>query len=151
MKKFHFPLARVMDWRRTQTRMEEAKLEQLYGEIRGLDARRAELNAERTRSELALLAAPSVTGLQLAELDAFQRFSVAEQGRLERQQLDCRQRIAATIQVVAAKRRDVRLLERLKDERLKAWNSELGREIDAQADETYLAKWKPGAFKSTSS
>lgn len=151
MKKIHFPLDRVMDWRRTQARMEEAKLERLYGEIRGLDARRAKLDVERTKAERALLAAPSVTGLQLAELDAFQRFSVAEQGRLERQQVECGQRIAAQIQVVAAKRRDVRLLERFKDERLKAWNSELGREIDAQADETYLAKWKPGAFKSTSS
>jgi hypothetical protein len=125
--------------------MEEAKLEQLYGEIRGLEARRAELDAERTKSEQDLLAAASVTGLQLAELDAFQRFSAAERGRLERQRVECGQRIAAQIQVVAAKRRDIRLLERLKEDRLNAWNADLVREIDAQADETYLAKWKPGA------
>jgi flagellar export protein FliJ len=143
MKKFHFPLDRVMDWRRTQTRIEEAKLERLHREIRGIQARQAELDGQRTESEKALHGAASVTGLQLAELDAFQRFSVAENARLERQRTECGQRVAAQIQLVAEKRRDVRLLERLKEQRLKTWNSELGREIDAQADETYLAKWKP--------
>ncbi len=102
----HFPLDRVMDWRRTRARMDEAKLEQLYAEIRGIEARQAELNGERTESEKALLDAPSVTGLQLAELDAFQRFTVAEQGRLERRRVECGQRVAAQIQMVAAKRRD---------------------------------------------
>ncbi len=126
-----------------QARIEETKLEQLHGEIRGIEARQAELNGQRTESEKALLDAPSVTGLQLAELDVFQRFSIAENARLERRRVECGQRIAAQIQLVAEKRRDVRLLERLKEQRLKTWNTELGREIDAQADEAHLAKWKP--------
>jgi hypothetical protein len=51
MRKFRFPLDRVMDWRRTQARIEEAKLEQLHGEVRGIEARQAELNGQRTQSE----------------------------------------------------------------------------------------------------
>ena len=34
MKKFCFPLDRVMEWRRTQARIEESKLERLYAELR---------------------------------------------------------------------------------------------------------------------
>ena len=39
------------------------------------------------------------------------------------------------------KRREVRLLEKLKERRLRTWQEELGREIDREADEAYLAKW----------
>lgn len=143
MKKFAFPLGRVMDWRHTQARIEESKLERLYGELRGIDARESALKAERAKAQAALLKASSVTGAELATLDNFRRFTVAEHTRLEKLRADCSARIAAQIQAVASKRRNVRLLERLKQQRFKTWEQEYGREIDAQADETYLAKWKP--------
>lgn len=146
MKKFVFTLERVMDWRRTQARVEESKLERLYAELRGIDARQAAVLEERAESEEALRTANVSTGLELAALDAFQRFTVAERARLESARLECRKRSAAQIQIVAAKRRDVRLLERLREQRLKTWETELGREIDAQADEAFLAKWKTWHF-----
>ena len=37
MNKFSFPLGRVMDWRRTQERIEEGKLEQLHAELLHLE------------------------------------------------------------------------------------------------------------------
>lgn len=141
MKKFSFPLSRVMDWRRTQARVEESKLEQLYAELRGLEARALALNEERAASENALLAASSSFGEELAALDRFQRFTVAEHARLAAKRTECTRRIATQMQAVTAKRRDVRLLETLKKERLGMWRAELGREVDAQADEAYLAKW----------
>lgn len=143
MKTFSFPLGRVMDWRHTQARLEESKLERLYAERRGIDAREAALTKERSQAQAAVLGATSVTGAELAALGTFQRFAVAEHTRLEKVRADCSGRIAAQLQVVTSKRRDVRLLERLKQQRLKTWEREYGREIDAQADEAYLAKWKP--------
>jgi hypothetical protein len=143
MKKFSFRLERVMEWRRTQARIEEAKLEGLFAEIRGIDRRQAALQEERTKSESELLAEPTATGMELAALDAFRRFSIAEHVRLEGQRADCRRRISAQLQEAARKRRDVRLLERLKEKRHKTWTLELDRETEKQAGESYLARWKP--------
>jgi hypothetical protein len=39
-------------------------------------------------------------------------------------------------------RRDLRLLEKLRDKRLAEWTIEAGREMDKVAGELYLARWK---------
>jgi len=145
MKKFTFPLARVLDWRATQARIEESKLEQLYAELRAIASSEAELKRQRAESERALLASNVASGSELSALDAFRRFTTAEHLRQEKQRADCSQRIAAQIQLVAAKRRDVRLLERMRDQRFQDWNHQFHRELDAQADEAYLAKWNKPA------
>ena len=144
MKKFEFPLGRVMSWRQTLERVEESKLQTLYVELRSIEASEASLSAERESSQNAVLARTSVTGSELATLDAFRRFAVAEHTRLEQRRADCAKRIAAQVQVVAQKRRDVRLLEQLRSSRLTTWRRELEREIDSQAEEAYLARWSRG-------
>jgi hypothetical protein len=141
MKRFSFPLGRVMDWRETLARIEESKLENLYAELRAIDARIAAVLEERAQSQKMVLAAPAVSGTELAALDAFRRFSVLEHMRLDRQRADSSRRVAAQIQIVALKRRDVRLLERLKQQRLIAWQAGFNREIDSQAEESHLARW----------
>src|SRR5260370_35034472 len=135
MKKFAFPLDRVLDWPRTQARIEESKLERLHAESRAIDARRAALDQERRTSEQATLSGSAITGYELAALDAFQRFTLAERARLEHALTGCRQRVAAQTGVVTAKHREVRLLERLRKQRLGIWKVQQSREIDAQADE----------------
>jgi hypothetical protein len=141
MKKFEFPLGRVMSWRQTQQQLEEGKLQNFYAELRAIDSKEAALMAERARSEKAVLAADSVSGFELATLDAFRRFTVAEHTRLEQRRAECSKRIAAQVQVVTQKRRDVRLLEHLRGTRLTHWRHEVNREIDMQAEEAYLARW----------
>ena len=141
MKKFTFPLGRVLDWRATQARIEESVLERLYAELRAIDSSEAALKRQRADSERALITSSTAMGAELAALDSFRRFTVAEHTRLEKLRADCSKRIAAQIQVVAAKRRDVRLLEHLRDRRRESWNQDFNREIDAQADEAYLAKF----------
>jgi hypothetical protein len=83
---------------------------------------------------------PACTGVELAAVSAFQRFAAAEHIRLAAKRADCEQRIAAQVLAVAAKRRELRLLEKLKERRLAAWRTELSRENDAQAEEAYLAR-----------
>ena len=141
MKKFSFPLTRVMEWRRTEARIEEAALERLYAGLQAIDMREALLNEERAQSEKAVLRQSSTTGAELASLDGFKRFIVAERFRIQRLRTECHKKISAQLHVVTLKRRDVRLLEKLKDERLKTWNVGLAHEIDQQAEESYLAKW----------
>jgi hypothetical protein len=141
MRRFSFPLGRVMDWRGAQARIEEVKLEHLYAELRAIEVNTSALLKERACADQAVLRAAAVTGSELAALAAFRRFSVAEHIRLDRLRADCSQRIAAQLQVVAIKRRDVRLLERLKQQRFSAWSAEFNREIDKQAEESHLAQW----------
>jgi hypothetical protein len=141
VKKFDFPLSRVMDWRKTVAQTEEAKLQNLYAELRAVELKEAALKAERESCEKAVRAVSSVTGRELGELDSFRRFAVAEHTRLEKQRAECMKRIGAQAQVVALKRRDVRLLEHLRETRLKSWTRELNRKIDMHAEEAYLSRW----------
>ena len=141
MKKFVFSLDRAMDWRRSQARLEETRLESLHAERSAIDARDAALKEELAASERALIAVPSATGFEMAALDAFRRYTIAESVRSAHARADCHKRIAAQLKVVTLRRRDIRLLENLKDRRLKAWEVELVRDTGRQADETYLAKW----------
>jgi flagellar biosynthesis chaperone FliJ len=145
MKRFQFPLSRVKDWRAVQVRVEESKLQTLYAELRAIDSKKTALLSARAESEQALLASPSATSQELSALDAFRRHVVAESTRLEHARMDCQKRLSAQMKIVAGKRRDVRLLDRLKDDRLQAWQSAYAREIDAQAGEAYLARWRPPA------
>ena len=66
---------------------------------------------------------------------------MAEHTRLEKSRAECSKKVAAQIQAVAAKRRDVKLLEHLREQRREVWTRDFHRELDAQADESYLAKW----------
>lgn len=140
MKKFLFPLGRVLDWRRAQARLEEAKLHRLYAELQTLTARSAALVEEQTQSERALLSAGSISGADLAALDTFKKGVAAEQARLALAASTCRQRIQLQIQIAMQKRRDARLIEKLEQRKLTAWKAGLLKEIDQQAEELHLAK-----------
>ncbi|MGA3187711.1 MAG: hypothetical protein ABSF22_11445 [Bryobacteraceae bacterium] len=143
MKKFAFPLERVMDFRRMQARLEESKLETLYAELRATDAREAALIAQKAQSEKALRAAPSVTGFDLELFATFREAMAIEHNRLQQARADCRKRIGAQFAVLMVKRRELKLLEKLRDQRFEKWEKEMFKEIDQQAEEAYLAKWKP--------
>ncbi|MBV8842945.1 MAG: hypothetical protein JO307_09050, partial [Bryobacterales bacterium] len=61
MRKFSFPLARILDWRRTQAGIEEMKLSRLQAELRDLEARIAHARQEQADSERDLLQSGCMT------------------------------------------------------------------------------------------
>jgi hypothetical protein len=140
MKNFHFSLAHAMEWRRTHVRLEEAKLEALYAELRGLEAAAASIRAERAQSERTVFAAASVMGAELAVLGDFKRWVKSECARLQEASAGCHKRIAAQMETVVQQRRDLRLLERLHERKLAEWTLDLAHEIDQQAEELNLRK-----------
>jgi flagellar export protein FliJ len=142
MKKFTFPLGRVMDFRRMQARLEEVKLESLYAALRALDSREVALIEQRVQSEKSLKSAPSVTGHDLETFGQYGEATKAEQIRMDQARAECRKKIEAQLAVLTVKRREVKLLEHLKEQRFEKWEKEMHKEIDQQADEAYLAKWK---------
>jgi flagellar export protein FliJ len=141
VKKFDFPLARVMEFRRLQARLEEIKLEALYAELRALDAREAASIQLKVQSEKELKSAKSVTGFDLEVFDAYRQALKEDQKRMDKARADCRKRIDAQLALLTIKRRDVKLLELLKERRFEKWEKEMFKEIDQQADEAYLAKF----------
>jgi flagellar biosynthesis chaperone FliJ len=141
MKKFVFSLDRVLDLRHAQARTEEVKLERLYAERAEIDARERALLDERRQAETALCMRPGVTGQDLAALDRFLRHVDAEGRRSAEARSACGRQILAQLRIVTLKRRDVKLLEKLKHQRQQSWTWELEREIGQEAEASHLAKW----------
>jgi hypothetical protein len=139
MKKYSFPLSRVMAWRQTQVQLEQANLERLHAELHTLEGRAAILRADVQQSHRALVLSRAATGAELAALDAFRRSKATQCGHLETAAVGCRQRIATQMNVMIQRRREFRLLERLHDRRFAAWTADYAKEIDQQADELHLA------------
>jgi flagellar export protein FliJ len=141
MKKFAFPLGRVMDFRRTQARLEEAKLEGLYAGLRAIDSREVALMKQSVAAEKTLRSATSVTGHDLGLFDSYRQGMKAEQKRIDKVRTECRARIEGQVAILMVKRREVKLLEHLKEQKFEKWEKEMFKEIDQQADDAYLAKW----------
>ena len=72
-----------------------------------------------------------------------ERFEDATRARsrdLDGQCADCRERIRHQTSITADRRREARLLERLKERRLATWQSAYDRELQEQAEEAHLAR-----------
>lgn len=141
MKKFAFPLDRVMEFRRMQARLEEVKLEGLYAGLRAIDSREVTVIQRRALSEKALKSAASVTGDELQTFNAYGLAMKEEIKRMDKTRVECRKRIDAQLAVLTVKRREVKLLEKLKEQRFEKWEKEMFKDIDQQAEEAYLYKW----------
>jgi hypothetical protein len=141
MKKFTFPLERVLVWRRTQARVEEIKLEHLHADRHTLEARRKFLAGESIRTLTAIIRASPVTGSDLEALDRFRMSTAAQAVRVGVALRDLDRQIATQTEAVTARRRDVKLIEQLREEKFQKWQRAFQKEIDQQADESHLAKF----------
>ncbi len=125
-----------------QARVEEIKLENMYAELRAIDAKEVALIQQSVEAEKELRKQQSVSGFDLELFGAHREATKTERQRMDKARAACRDRIDAQMQVVTAKRRDVKLLEHLKMKRFETWEKEMFKEIDQQAEEAFLAKWK---------
>ncbi len=141
MKQFVFSLERVLHLRQAQARIEEVNLERLYGERRAIEAREQSLGDQRRHAESEVRGRGETNAAELAALDAFQQHVQAEMQRSLRTHAACDGRIQAQLQAVTGKRREVKLLEKLKSQRLANWKSDFDREVTQQTEESHLAKW----------
>jgi len=144
MRKFHFPLDRVLEWRRTEARIEESKLERLHAEMRAIEKRESMLALERSRSEKALTEGTPIDGSEFGRIESFRRYLSFEGVRVARLRAGCRNRIADQTKKVAVKRLEIRLLERLREKKVIQWEADFSREIDQQAADSFIARCRPG-------
>lgn len=140
MKRFTYRLEQVLALRSLRAKVEESALEKLHAELHTVAARTVQIKLDRDRAGKELVAGGHATGVELAFLDSFRKGADMETARLETAQVRCRAKIQAQMTVVADRRRDVRMLEKLKEKKFQDWQRETTREMDRQASETHLAR-----------
>jgi hypothetical protein len=142
MKAFHFPLDRVLRWRETKLKLEEARLEGLKAALRSAQQARDDLPRSRSAAQLAVGQAPVVLGRDLAELERFHVWTVCEERRLATRMTELQRAIEEQIRTVTEARRHVRLVERLKARRYESWKAEATRETENLAGESAISQWR---------
>ncbi len=140
MKKFTFSLERVLAWRHTQTRLEEAALDRLHAESRQLAQRRTELDHSVKDAGNSLLQNPSMTAIEIAALEHYRFASAAQAAEIATLRAELEQKIDHQNRVVADRRRDARLLERLRERKLEEWHSHLEKEVEQMAEESHISR-----------
>jgi len=144
MTGFRFPLKRVLDWRRTQLELEEARYKQQTAELAALNRARAEMEAAGIRAEVQVREWNPVAGRDLAALGAFRQKVKSREAEVALRRVECARRLDEQQKVMLEARRRYRLLEKLEERRLTEWREARDRELDDLAAESYLAKWARG-------
>jgi len=144
MKKFRFPLQRLLHYRRSRLAGEQALLERLMAEQAALEHRRAALEREERMVNESIRRLPVLDSGQLEAVAAFRRFAAAEAVRLAEEAASASARIASQREAVLSARREVEVLEKLRERRLRDWRLELDREMEKQTAELVVARWSLG-------
>ncbi|MEX2262727.1 MAG: hypothetical protein WD696_12295 [Bryobacteraceae bacterium] len=140
MKKFRFDLERVREWRGQQAQLEELKFERVNAERVAVEAEHRKIRASRDEAGRAILGQAAAKAQELAALDAYIRYTWSEEARLAKRLADCEKRVSEQRAAVMEAQRRLKLLERLRERRLAAWEAGLAREEEIQAGELFLAR-----------
>ncbi len=147
MKAFRFPLESVLRWRITRMEMEEAAAERLASTAAQVREQARKLEQAGLRSEAEIRAAPSATATELQALEGYRGALREQVSRLTARARETERQLALQREKAQAARRQVRLLENLKQRRLEEWNSAAGRELEAFAGDSFLARWNRDAAR----
>jgi hypothetical protein len=139
MKNFHFRLERVLEWRRTELELEQARFEQQVRELRELDSERANIEAAAIKSEIEVRAWRPLAGSDLTAQATFRRHVIEKEKQIEVRREAARRKLEIRKTALIEARRRCELLERLKDRRLCEWQAAADRELEALAAESHLA------------
>lgn len=138
MKKFEFRLDSALRWRDTQLQVERGKLNALLSEEAKLKDSFENLGSER-RSALQCLAKEQLFSLDLRSLSSYLVGAEARATMLQEQIRKRRQSVAEQRDRVVQAEKNVKLLLKLREKRQLDWKAGFEREIEANAEESWLA------------
>ncbi len=141
MKKFRFPLERLLNYRRSRLAAEQARLDRLLAELTGIERARSSLEREERMVSESIRRLPVLSSDQLAAVAAFRRFAAAEAQRLAAEAAAAASRVAAQRESVLSARREVEVLEKLRERRMRDWRREMDQEMERQTAELVVARW----------
>jgi flagellar export protein FliJ len=140
MKKFDFPLDRVLVWRRLEMEREQAVLQRLVTQRNALAAKDAALRTRRLDAERLISGNRYLDPETVATLPAWQVYMKKTIAAAANEVVLAQQRVAAQQIRFSEATLRVKLLERLREKRLDHWQIELSREEEAFAAEAFLAR-----------
>jgi hypothetical protein len=138
MKKFEFRLDSALRWRDTQLQVERGKLSALLAEEAKLKDSLETLGSER-RSALQCLAKEQLFSLDLRSLSSYLVGAETRATILQNQIRKGKQLVLEQQERVVQAERNVKLLVKLRQKRQLDWKAGLEREIEANAEEAWLA------------
>ncbi len=142
MTKFQFRLSRVKDYRLRQVESAEEKLRLLNTELESLRAARARIQEEYLQEERTLQLRRTAEPRDFIALGRYRRHTEKEQAKADTQIAACLARVESQrLEVMEAERR-YRLLDKLFIRRQGEWTLAFAKEVDALAEEAFLARWK---------
>ena len=130
-----------MRWRSLELASEEAKLENLVREQIRLQTLRAGLSADKSKLDASMGTFPDLRGDDLRAVTAYTLRLKRQAEELLELQNQCARDLGLQRQKCREAKQRFRLLEELKERRLKAWRYEQAHELESLASESYLANW----------
>jgi flagellar export protein FliJ len=147
VKKFKFPLERLLELRRLQEEMERARLMRLAAGIRQVEERRSELGRleERAAGDVrrSLTAGYEPPVGPLSALAGFRERIRRLDRRMEAQRAELEQQAAGCRAELLEASRRTQVLETCREKAFAEWRSAVDHEMENLAGELHLAKWKP--------
>ena len=142
MKSFTFRLDRVLRWRETQEKLQEARTAAAAGRV--ADLRRAIDVHQQEKQNEARLVTRGETGTILASYAEFRGRSDRQSVELGNRATEAQKALTSELSLLKDAGRRVRLLEKLKKQNKAKWEGEFDRETGAFADEAFLVRLQSG-------
>lgn len=142
MKRFQFPLERLLLWREKQLELEEQKLLGLQAELAALDATQKRVRDDEFQAVQSVTRMREVSTEQLRLLEQWRGYAEREVRRLNSCMAEVAQRIADQQLVLVEAQRRLESMKQIKSDALAKWKHEANREEEAQVNELVVSRWK---------
>jgi DNA repair ATPase RecN len=139
MKKFHFTLARVLQFRRMQADAEQAKLIALEQKAQALQREIQDLD---TRFQMEVAA----VGDSSPERNALGHFRIHYRDQRMRKAYhfsEAERAAAAQREIYVRANQRAQVLDRIRKKQYSQWEADFRKELDQLAMDSFLAQWKP--------
>lgn len=140
MKRFHFPLEKVLAFRKRQWEAAAAALESLAASRARLESQCARMREALEEAARRLTLEESLSGGRVAEFHFAQRSARDAIRQIEAALASLSRKIAEQRRVFLEARRNYELVSRLREKRHAEWLAEVSRQEEADATESYLAR-----------
>jgi len=141
MKAFTFSLERVLRWRNTTLKTEEARLEQIRLNLEEARRAKASLALSFSTAGQSTIGHALLTGADLNALNSYTARLSREIALGNRRMASLAEAIAKQMLVVSGCDRNVRLLERMRERRQAEWQTERNRELAAESGDFSAGQW----------
>lgn len=139
MKKFHFGLQQVMEWRERNAEQERSALERLHQQRELLEQERQSLLQQMTHSQSPCATPQSSSADDLRHLAGFLDALRTRENRVRQTAAECQVEIGKQTTRCLEADRNHELLLRLRERKHASWNYDLNRELEDSASDSYAA------------